>query len=53
MVTLQHQEAVRTTAMAARVGIVGRKMKAPDDPWIVSDLGKLDRETALPDALDR
>jgi hypothetical protein len=29
--------------MAARVGIVGRKMEAPDYPWIVSDLGKLDR----------
>jgi hypothetical protein len=43
MVTLQHQEAVRTAAMGARVGIVGRKIKAPDYPWIVSDLGKLDR----------
>ena len=43
MVTLQHQEAVRTAAMAARVGIVGRKIKAHDYPWIVSDLGKLDR----------
>ena len=43
MVTLQHQEAVRTAAMAARVGIVGRQIKAPDYPWIVSDLGKLDR----------
>ena len=37
MVTLQHQEAVRSAA------IVGRQIKAPDYPWIVSDLGKLDR----------
>ena len=29
--------------MAARVGIVGRKIMAPDYPWIMSDLGKLDR----------
>jgi hypothetical protein len=43
MVTLQHQEAVRSAAMAARVGIVVRQIQAPDYPWIVSDLGKLDR----------
>ena len=43
MVTLQHHEAGRTAAVAARVGIVGRKIEAPDYPWIVSDLRKLDR----------
>ena len=45
MVTLQHQESVRSAAMAARVGIVGRQIKVTDYPWIVSDLGKLDRSS--------